>query len=307
MRVGRILAALGLVAVVAACGSDGRSLEDWVAEADGICKDVGDEVDDLGIESTSDVLEHGEEAVALAEGAVEDLNDLEPPSADDDAELADVLIDQLDTLVQIQQTILEAAGDGRDEIGLLQAPLEFEEEIDEGADAADDVDSDDCLAALEERQDGLDQVRDAVEALGPMADVRVGACVTGLDDELAPAGCEDDDAEGQVVSTSLTDDDACAGDAQPESVAGAGYCIDAFGPPPEADGVLEVGSCIALTRAAAGTVNISELDCGDPAVTHEVTSDVRPAGACPRRTRRFAKSDDEVALSGPGDWCAERL
>jgi hypothetical protein len=307
MLVVRALVVAAAVVFAFGCSSDSRSLEDWVSEADEICADADAQSDELGIEDPDDVREHGEEAAEIADGAIDDLDDLEPPSDDDDAELAEDLLDQLDHLVDVQRDALDLATEGNDDIGLLLSPLDDADQIEEGAEVADDAGSDDCGDAFDERLEAIEQIQDAADELGPLADVRVGDCVTGLDDELRPADCEDDRAEGAVVSTGLEDSSgACAGEAQPVTVSGAQYCIDPFGPPPESDGLLQVGSCITLTRGANDTVNVTELGCADAGVTHTVVDEVRAVAACPPRTRRFAKTPEEIADSGPGDWCAER-
>jgi hypothetical protein len=307
MRVVRALVVAAAALAAFGCSSDSRSLDDWVAEADEICADAHAQTEELGIEDLDDVRENGEAAVELAEGAIDDLDDLEPPSDADDAERAEDLVDQLDTLVDLQRDALELATEGNDDIGLLLSPLDYADQIEEGAEGAEDVGSDDCRDVLDERLDGIERIQGAADELGPLADVRVGDCVTGIDDELRPADCEDDRAEGTVVSTGLEDrSGACAAEAQPVTVSGAQFCIDAFGPPPESDGLLQVGSCITLTRGANDTVNVTELGCADAGVTHTVVDDVRAVAACPPQTRRFAKTAEEIADSGRGDWCAER-
>ena len=318
-RVRRIVVTGVLVAVAAGCGGgddggasedepaeEGVSLEDWAEEADEICEDARDEADDLGLESLEDVAERGEESVEIAQQAVEDIEDLEAPEGDDAAVAAE-LVDALDEFVALQEEILDEVGDdGRDEMALVEIALDNAEVVEDGVDAANEAQAVGCRETFDRRQEALDQYESVLEGSEDFVDIRVGDCLAGVEDDPQPVDC-DDGAEAEITATSLTGGD-CRDEEESVGVgAGITYCLELLSDPGDADGLLQIGSCIFLEDAANETVNVTELPCGDLTVTHVVVESVRRRQPCEPGDRRFDKSEAEIADSGPLQWCAEPI
>jgi hypothetical protein len=73
---------------------------------------------------------------------------------------------------------------------------------------------------------------------------------------------------------------------------------------PAVDQVLEIGSCVEAVPGAEGQHDVDELPCDDGQVTHEVVTSVAEDQQCPpEATLAFSKSDEEIALTGEGNWC----
>lgn len=295
-----------LSVLAAACGDDGVALEDWVEQADEICAEAQEASDEHDISTPEDILDRGEEAFEESEDRLDELDELERPGGEDE-ERAEALIDGLETVVDIQEEILAEIGEGEDELAVLAVPRAFEDDVDEGLEAAEDVDADDCTTVLEERQQSLEEINSLFEQLGGLAEVRVEDCVASIDDfPLEVVDCGSDESEGRVVRTIVSGAVSCPDETELYTDRPLSLCIERFGPAPDADGVLELGSCITLTDGdEEGTVDITELGCDESGVTHTISGQVRGQATCPQGERQFAKSEDEIAESGRGEWCAE--
>lgn len=308
MRARRAVAVAVVLTVAAACGGDsGPSLEEWADQADEICDDARDESDDLEIDTIEDIDDRGEEAVEIAEDAVDDIQALELPGGDDE-QVATDLIDAIEDYIAVQEEVLEELGDdGRDELVVTAIAVEDLEVVEDGIDAANEAGAVDCRETFDRRLESLEQAAGVIEDSGELGEVRVGDCLTDVEvGELAPVDCDGDDAEGEVTATSLTGGECLDGEDSVGGGAGITFCFEPLGPPPEDDGVLEVGSCILLQEAAGDSVDVTEFGCEELAVTHEVVADVLEDENCLDGERRFAKSDEEIERSGEGEWCARR-
>ncbi len=312
MRVRRVLVIGVLLLVIAGCGDDGPSLDEWADQADDICKDVNDDVDELDLTSGGEVAENGDDAVDIVADGIDDIEALDLPSGDDE-QAAQAVIDSLNDLANVQEDMVAAAHDNQDdELALYQIVADSSDQTDEGADAADEANTNQCEDAFTERQESIEGIQSAIEGLGALADVRVGDCVTAIDDDedLAPADCEGDDAEGSVDAIRRDEGDGCGGvDPTSVTVSGFQFCITSFGPGADEDDLLQIGSC-ALLQGERGEeeVDVSEFPCSDLAVTHVISQSVSPDDVCDNREdRRFEKTEEEIADSGPGEWCASPL
>jgi hypothetical protein len=81
------LAVLVASALAASCGGGGGdplTKEEYIAEADAICKDANEQIDALGEpQSAEDIAEFAEQAVAIGEEQLAKLRALRPPEADE--------------------------------------------------------------------------------------------------------------------------------------------------------------------------------------------------------------------------------
>jgi hypothetical protein len=308
-----------LVALAAGCGGDdgggggdadgsGSSseasevtLEDWVEQADEICAEAQEANDELEIETPDDIADRGDEVIEIAEETLEELEDLEAPSGDDGEAAAD-LIDAISGFIDLQQELVEEVGDGEDELALLEITVDNADVIEDGVEAAEEVDADDCATTFTERQETLDRVEELFSE-NELAEVRVGDCLTESSGDLEAVSCDDDLADYEVTTTSVTGA-SCPDEEEVLTQGSIRFCAEALTSPEDTDGVLEVDSCILLEEARGDTVDVTELACGDPTVTHTVTVSVRRNQVCTEGERRFDKSAAEIAESGPGEWCA---
>jgi len=307
-----------LVALAAGCGGgdDGGgdeasseeaapTLEEWAEQADEICAETDEAVEALEVETTDDLVERGDEVVELGEEGVGDLEELDRPDGDD-GERAEAVIAALEDLVELQAEIVDEAGEGDDELALLEITVDNIEVVEDGVDAADEAGAADCLEPFEDRLEDVSRIEELFDDAGELSEVRVGDCLAGLeDDDLRPASCDDPGAQGEVRRTRLGTTGGC-----PDDLVGRGrdnlyFCLDLLAGPEDEDERLEVGSCILLEDAENDTVDVTELPCGDPGVTHVVVRSVRRAQSCEAGDRRFDKTVGEVATTGPGEWCAQ--
>ncbi len=298
---------ISVAVILAACGGeDAVALEDWVVEVDGICADADEAADALEVVTPDDLADRGDEALAIAEGAVADAEALERPGGDE-APTADALLDGLATIADAIQATFEEVGDGEDELALLAIALDYEDEFADGAEAGEAVGSEDCTAALEDRRDGIRQIEELLDEAGELAEVRVGDCLTGLDTDLEPEFCGAGGRDGRVRSTIVTPQArGCEDGSELFSEAGISFCVEEFDPSPREDGLLELGSCITVEDSAVeGSVDVTEVLCSDPAATHIIGKQAPESVPCDPDEERLVKSDAELEDSGPGVWCAE--
>lgn len=135
-RAAAAVAALALAGVAAGCGGGGGgdrlSKEEYIAQADAICKAANEKIDALGEpETMEEIATLAADAIEIQEESLADLRALEPPEADE-AKLneAYALIDQQ---VGLGKEILEAAESG--DLEKIQEILAEGEPIDDQADA----------------------------------------------------------------------------------------------------------------------------------------------------------------------------
>jgi hypothetical protein len=318
----KVLVVALLVAVAAGCGggddgggtdgSDegsaegpGLSLDDWADEADEICLQAQEDLSDLEIETSSQLAERGDEVLEIADDAAQAVAELEAPSDSTDQPPALDLIQALGELVELQEEVLEEIGGGEDELALLEITLEERDVLDDGVEAAEGVGADDCRSTFADRQDDLDQIEEVFDEAGDLGAVRVGDCLRGLEDgDLRTADCDDSGAEGEVVETELGSTGGCPDELVGRGGGGVFFCLQLLIEPADEDGLLQFGSCIQLEEAGGDQLDVTEQPCGNETVTHVVVDSVRRAQECEPDDRRFSKSAEEVADTGPGEWCA---
>ena len=136
IRAAGAVAALALAGVAAGCGGGGGddrlTKEDYIAQADAICKATNEEIDALGEpETLEEVATLAADAIKLQEDGLAELRALEPPEADE-ATLneAYALVEQQ---VDLGRQIQEAAEAG--DMEKIQELLTQGEPIDDQADA----------------------------------------------------------------------------------------------------------------------------------------------------------------------------
>lgn len=296
---GRIALVLGGLAV-AACGGGGVSLEAWAEEADPICDDLADALADA---------EDAEEIEAELDDAADALEELEAPGNDDDAEIVANGIDGLREAVGESVDLLAAVDEGDDALAAL-ADAAAGPDVDDAVEQIEETGAGGCVDAAEDGAGPLDQLAVSAELLGEVADLRVGDCVV-LDPDLALApSC--DDAEGEILRTSLGEPE-CPEEADvtetversegDDSVI-AGLCLRTLVNPDDTDGFLEIGSCAEVQRREDGSFDVVELECDDPAVTHQISSGIAAEGSCALVEQSFATSEEEKEAFGFEFWCA---
>ena len=135
-RAAAAVAALALAGVATGCGGGGGderlSKEEYIAQADAICKQANEEIDALGEPSSlEEIATLAADAIEIQTKSLADLRALKPPEADE-AKLneAYALIDQQ---VGLGKEILEAAEAG--DLEKIQEILAEGEPIDDQADA----------------------------------------------------------------------------------------------------------------------------------------------------------------------------
>lgn len=297
-RAALIGAALTLVGATA-CGGDERSLEAWAEEADVVCTDLAEEIEDA---DPDDVESEAEDAVAA-------LEELDPPGGDD-ADLADDAIAALEDGLAAQVEIISGVGASDDDFAAMASAIE-------GADVDDEVDDLDaagaaeCVEVLEDGVGDTDDFEAAIELLPEVAALRVGDCIV-LDPEVAEVDCEE--AEAEVLSTrfgeptcpeeaDLTQTFESSSDDQSATL---GLCAASLAPPADADGFLEVGSCVNLVESDPGSFDVREVGCDAPDATHEITDGTNNAADC-LSDEAFSTSEDEAAEFGFETWCANAI
>lgn len=304
MGCGRV-ALIGAVALASvgavACGGGGRSLEAWAEEADLVCEDLADEIE-------------GADADA-AEGEVDDavaaLEDLDPPGGDD-AEVAEDAISALEDGLSAQIELVADVGTGDDDFAAMADAVEGVD-VDEEAEAVEDAGAGECVDVLEDGAVDTGDLEAAIELLPDVAALRVGDCVV-LEPDVAEVDC--DEAQAEVLKTELGEP-TCPDEADVtqtfESSSGnqsatLGLCAVSLAPPAEADGFLEVGSCVNLVDAEeADTFTVREVGCGAADATHEILDGTNDPADCLADEEAFATSADEEAEFGVGTWCAAPL
>jgi hypothetical protein len=306
---------LGLVlALAAGCGGGGTSLEGFVDEADAVCAEAGEDLDDLDLDSPSGAAADGEEAVDVLEEALDELAEVERPGGDD-GELADGVVDAVEARQDADDALAGAAAD-EDGLAFVAVAADAAEDLDDAREAADDAGSDDCADVVD---DGADRAADAADLLDeigePLRDVRVDSCVAL--DELGAVTELVDDCEGadaRVVATFVEEGPVCDDGIESSHSVPAGdrvalVCMEPLGGAPGAvDGFFELGSCATISAGETeGNVTVSEVACDDPAATHEVATDVGPDEGCPAGNQGFGKSEEEAAETGAGFWCGRPL
>jgi hypothetical protein len=312
-----VLISAVFIMVVAACGSSGPSVEDWVEGADSACGDAAGDLEEA--ETLDQVQDVGEDNAEVLADNVDAVKDVEPPGNEDDAAATDDVIDGLDDLAQLAEDRAGTAGDGEadDELTVTRVEVEHADAIDEGAGAADDLDMDDCADLLGDADNHLEERVAQIELLDDLGELVVGDCVGGLDDEVGPADCDSDDADGTIRAVYLSDDPDCPNEADVTQTihqedddveVDLGLCVETFAPDPEeTDNVWEIGSCIEVTDNADGGQDGTEVPCDDATASHSVVAEVGEDEDCLSNEIRFDKSDNEVDISGPGGWCLASL
>lgn len=168
-RLRSVLAVVGLVAGIAACGGDsGPDREEFLAEVDAVCEKAQDELSELREPTTlpelADVLDEG---AAINDEALADLEQIEPP--DDDAEAYEQLLEDV---------------------------RERNEALVDARDAADQGDEEEAIRIIEDGEQLSEEIREQAEDLGleecpkevelePPADTGDDSATDDTDDEQA--------------------------------------------------------------------------------------------------------------------------
>ena len=304
----------GVCLLVVACGGGGPSLESWVEEADAVCADRASELEEFPVATLDDLTTNGEERSEVLDGTVEDLEQLEAPDGED-GEAPGAVIDGVSVLVDLNEARVEAVGDGDDELAVVSTEIEYFDDTEDGVEAAEDIDMDECQELLETPRSDIEASAARIDLLGDLGQVRVGDCVRTPDDGSSTevVECDSEDADGEVVRALLTGEPECPPEADTtrtvriqgdDAEVELGLCVTSFGPDPEeVDNVWAVGSCVHLTPTGDNNYDSEELPCDDPEATHTVTDAVRQNRDCPDGDVRIDKTPQEAARSGPGDWC----
>lgn len=180
-----VLVTLGLA--FAACGDDAEELskDDFIEQADELCADAQDEIDDLGdpeSEDPEDVAAFLEDGKEIYEGLAEDLDGLAPPG--DDADEVDEVFGKLDELIEKLDDAIAAAEDD-DEEAMGEAFEDLDEISNEAEELASDYGFEEC---------GIDTSSDE------------------SDDESTDEEESDDEATDEEETDDTTDDESAAGD-----------------------------------------------------------------------------------------------
>lgn len=150
-RLSILLALCAALLALAACGDDdgggGQSKDEVVEEANGICKDAMDEVDQLQANlASSDLAAVGDffgKAADVIDGAVDDLKDLDPPG--EDKEAFDDFINVSEEQVETARDAQEAAEAG-DQARVEELGNRLDELDEESNRAAEEYGIDDCVS-----------------------------------------------------------------------------------------------------------------------------------------------------------------
>lgn len=152
----------------------------------------------------------------------------------------------------------------------------------------------------------------------PLALIERGDCVSLAGERITEVPCDDNAAEAEVLRVFNEPEPDCP---QRANITHTVEVTEADGTavtsvfclrrilPPNADGVLTVGSCVKRERKTDTTSDITERPCRQrKQVTHRVIASVRNARNCPGRTDvSISKTKKERRQSGRGVWClAER-
>lgn len=307
-RFGEVFAFVALGALGAGACGGGVSLDTWATAADEICADLAEDLAEASAEEAED---------AVAD-AVEDLEALEPPGGED----ADVVEDAIGALQDAVDASVAAVDDDLDGSGDALAALAAAQvgaDVDEEVELIDESGADDCVEAAETGAGGAEAELEATtDALGELADLRVGDCVV-LDPDLAATDCEGDDAQGEVLLTALSEPECDDDDGiitQTVELSGGdvdvllGLCIEAIEPPEDPgdrDNFLEEGSCANVVDEGDGDFTVNEVPCGDADATHEIVAGVDSGADCLAEEINFNTSDAEEDEFGFAFWCAEPL
>lgn len=291
-----VVASAGLIG----CGGGGRSLEAWAEDADVVCADLADELEDADADEAEDAID---EAIAA-------LEELDPPGGDDEA-VAEDAIAALEDGLTAQADVVGRVGSGDDAFAELAAAVDGAD-VDAELDEVDAAGADACTDVLEDGVGDTSDFETAIDLLPDVAALRVGDCVV-LDPEVAEAACDAADAE--IVQTAIGEP-ACPDDADItqtfESSSGGGsatlgFCARSLAAPADADNFLEVGSCANVVQEADGDFTVREVPCDAADATHEIVEGTNDPGDCFEDELAFATSDDELAEFGVETWCAAPL
>ena len=108
-RAARIVVATPLAAIIlAACGGDPLSKEEFIAQADAICAEAEEEIADMERPTNPDQIDgFVRQARELTENTLEQLRELDPPEAD--AEKLEQMLDAIQRAVDQLPALAEAA------------------------------------------------------------------------------------------------------------------------------------------------------------------------------------------------------
>jgi hypothetical protein len=139
-----LLLALLLAAAfaIAACG--GESKEDFANDADAICKEADEKLDDVDRPSTNDEIpEFLNETLEIAEDTKADLEDLDPP--DDVEDDWNSYLDNVDEGIELVEDARDAAEEGDSERASQILNGDEQQELEEENDQlAEDIGLEDC-------------------------------------------------------------------------------------------------------------------------------------------------------------------
>jgi hypothetical protein len=130
-------------ALLAVAGCGGKSKDDVIADGDEICREANEKINELNqeVDDLDSLATASAEAQDLADDAVNDLKDLDPP--DEDREVFDNWIDKIEEQVDLIGELEEAAEDG-DADRVRELAEEGEQIEDEANELARDYGFDDC-------------------------------------------------------------------------------------------------------------------------------------------------------------------
>jgi hypothetical protein len=133
---------LAAVFALAACG--GESKEDFISDADAICKDAEEKTDELeDPQNVEEVPEWADEVLDIAEESQGELEDLDPPSEVEDD--FNTYLDNIDEGIELFEEVRDAGEAGDEErVQELLTSDEIEELDDENEELAKDIGFNDC-------------------------------------------------------------------------------------------------------------------------------------------------------------------
>jgi hypothetical protein len=141
-----VLLVLALALPLAACGDDEPSKEEVIEEADKICKDAEEDIEDIQDVPPSELEQAYEEGGERAQEAVDDLEAIEVP--DEDKDIWDDFLDESEKQVEFFEDAEQAISEG-DNQRVDEIAAESKEVEEEAADLAEEYGMDKCAETSE--------------------------------------------------------------------------------------------------------------------------------------------------------------
>lgn len=130
-----MVAAFAATSLAACSDGSGTSKEDFIAEADDVCREADEKISDIGQPRVEEgILDYVEQAQEISADLVADLRGLEPP--EEDAEEVEQMIDDLERATGLLEPLAQATVD-RDATEVQELQEEVEQVTDDISGFAD--------------------------------------------------------------------------------------------------------------------------------------------------------------------------